>query len=424
MPVVARLAGELGVEAHLVGGAVRDGLLGRESHDFDVVVSGRGRELGDGVARETGARFVPLGGKEFASFRVVAGRGEGEEPAWELDVWDREGGPLEADLARRDFTVNAIAVGVGHGGGLVDPFGGVEDLAARRLRATTEESFRGDPLRVLRLPRFLVQLSGFAADPETVALARESVPGLTRVAFERVRDELALVFGREGAERGLAAMLDLGVYPSLWIGEPGAPVGEATRRRAGEAADSLTRLPERAAEVASLAPDAPSVDLPAARWALTFAALTEPGRTGESAALVERFRDRGFLTRELAGRITNLVAESEVPPDERGRRRFLHRLGAAWPTAVAFLGARLPASARDDEAGWRQAVRDLAALLATDGERILDPPRLISGEEVQRLLGIPPGPDVGRALARIRRAQVDGEIATREEAESLLLDGR
>jgi tRNA nucleotidyltransferase/poly(A) polymerase len=394
------------------------------------------------VARETGARFVPLGGKEFASFRVVAGR-EGEaQPAWELDVWDREGGSLEADLARRDFTVNAVAVGVGEDGGLVDPFGGVEDVAERRLRATTEESFRGDPLRVLRLPRFLVQLEGFTGDPATVALARRSVPGLARVAFERVRDELALVFGRDGSERGLAAMLDLGVYPSLWLGEPGAQVDEATRRRAAGAVESLGRLPERAAEVAALAPDAPHVDLPAARWTLTFSAFGEPdaadlpaghsavatvrGSDGagepsaDPAALVERFRDRGFLTRDLAKRVSALEAESGIPPDERGRRRFLHRLGDAWPTAVACLGARLPDSARDDEAGWRQAARDLATLLAADADRILDPPRLLTGEDVQRLLDLPPGPGVGQALARLRQAQVDGLISTREEAEALL----
>jgi poly(A) polymerase len=122
--------------------------------------------------------------------------------------------------------------------------------------------------------------------------------------------------------------------------------------------------------------------------------------------------------------VKTLLAEPEIPGDERRRRRFLHRLGNAWPTAVARLGAGW--REEEDEqalAEWRQAVRDLAALLAADGERILDPPRLLSGEDVQRLLGVPPGPEVGRALDRVRRAQVDGEIATREQAERLLRVG-
>lgn len=482
IPTLARRAASLGVEVHLVGGAVRDHLLGRESHDFDTVVSHRGRELAEGVARDLGARFVPLGGKEFASFRVVAGGSGGEEggeaagPAWELDVWDREGGALEADLARRDFTVNAIALAVGEGGraAFVDPFGGIDDLEHRRLRATTGESFSGDPLRVLRLPRFLVQLPGFEADPETVALARRSVSGLARVAAERIRDELALILRHERAHRGVAALMEVGVYPGLWLSPPGAAeengaaaseggedpsergaideagtsrAGEGETRpseelaveegpveRAGRAVGEVARLGERAAEMATLAPGAPPVDLPAGRWTLTFAALGppaglgHPGRPVEGAAsdpaiLVERFRDAGYVTRDLAARITKLVAEPEIPPDERGRRRFLHRLGDAWPTAVARLGAACVEEKGGGEgalADWRRDVRELAALLSADGERILTPPRLLSGEDVQRLLGVAPGPQVGQALDRVRRAQVDGEIATREEAERLL----
>lgn len=432
-------AAALGVEAHLVGGAVRDALLGRESHDYDVTVSGRGRELAEAVAREMGARFVPLGGRDFASFRVVAARVEGEEePAWELDVWDREGGSLAADLARRDFTINAIAVAVGgeEGGeaaALVDPFGGVEDLERRRLRATTAESFRDDPLRVLRLPRFLVQLPGFEAEPATVELARRAVPGLALVAGERVRDELALILGHERAHRGVAALLEVGVYPALWIGllasaEPGA-VEDAAVEGAAWAVGRVARLEERAAEMESLAPGEPPVDLPAARWALTFAALGQPvadGAAAEPAGLVERFRDAGYVTPSSAAGVKKLLAEGEIPGDERGRRRFLHRLGEAWPTAVARLGA---AASTEDQAGkraladWRRAVRELGALLAADGERIIAPPRLLSGEDVQRLLGVPPGPEVGRALDRVRRAQVDGEIASREEAERLLRGG-
>ncbi|HVS12746.1 MAG TPA: hypothetical protein VMV46_02385, partial [Thermoanaerobaculia bacterium] len=331
--VVALRAAALAVEAHLVGGAVRDALLGRESHDFDLVVSARGRELAEGVAAETGARFVPLGGKEFASFRVVAARREGdEEPPWELDLWDREGGSLDADLARRDFTVNSIALALGPeaaSGVPVDPFGGVADLERRLLRATTAASFSDDPLRVLRLPRFLVRFAGFEAEPATVELARRSVPGLASVARERVRDELMLLFAGDGAHRGVASMLGLGVYPSLWLGEPGAPVGGEEEQGAAGAVGAVGRLSARAEEVARLAAEAPPVDLPAARWALTFRPLAAPAAT--AVHQLEAFRDRGFLTREAAVRVARLVAESGVPVGERERRRLLHRLGAAWP---------------------------------------------------------------------------------------------
>ncbi|HEX2163186.1 MAG TPA: hypothetical protein VHM02_04500, partial [Thermoanaerobaculia bacterium] len=166
-------------------------------------------------------------------------------------------------------------------------------------------------------------------------------------------------------------------------------------------------------------------DLPAARWALSFAPLPavrgSRGRAGEAASLVERFRDRGFLTRDAAVRVSRLLAEPAIPRAERARRRFLHRLGSAWPTAAARLGAAIPDGSNRRLAAWRRAVAELAALLAADGERILDPPRLLTGEDVQRLLALPPGRRVGEVLARVRQTQIDGKVATREEAEALLL---
>ncbi|HUO87017.1 MAG TPA: hypothetical protein VM617_06470, partial [Thermoanaerobaculia bacterium] len=236
--------------------------------------------------------------------------------------------------------------------------------------------------------------------------------------LERVRDELMLLFAGDGAHRGVASMLGLGVYPSLWLGEPGAPVGGEEEQGAAGAVGAVERLSARAEEVARLAAQAPPVDLPAARWALTFRPLAAPAAT--AVQQLEAFRDRGFLTREAAVRVARLVAESGVPVGERERRRFLHRLGAAWPTALAVFGAELEEPALD---GWRREVAELAALVAADGERILDPPRLLSGADVQALLGLPPGRAIGEALERVRRAQVDGEIASRQEAEALLLEG-
>lgn len=186
-PVVAALAEAAGdTPAHLVGGLLRDRLLGLPSRDFDAVVAGRGRAIAAAAADALGATLVLLGGREFAAFRVV---GDG----WVLDLWDREETSLEADLARRDFTVDSFAIALADGR-LSDPFGGLADLARRVLRATTPASFTGDPLRVLRLPRLVAKLPGFAADPETLALGRAAAPGLAAVAAERVREELVLIF--------------------------------------------------------------------------------------------------------------------------------------------------------------------------------------------------------------------------------------
>src|SRR5262249_15286707 len=149
---------------------------------------------------------VPLGGKDFAAYRLVA-------DGLVLDLWDRAGTSLRDDLARRDFTINSMALRVGGARELSDPFGGSADLEARRLRATTPVSFTGDPLRILRLARLLVQLPGFSAEERTVELAGAAARRLPEVAAERIRVELGLIFAHPEAHRGLALLARVGVYP-------------------------------------------------------------------------------------------------------------------------------------------------------------------------------------------------------------------
>ena len=389
-------------ECHLVGGVLRDRALGLPSHDVDAVVAGRGREIAERLAAALPARLVLLGGKEFASYRLV-----GRDLT--LDLWDRGEASLHDDLARRDFTVNAFALDA-RNGAVIDPFGGLDDLRRRMLRATTAASFAGDPLRVLRLPRLLLRLPGFAADPETLLLARRSSPHLAAVAAERVRDELSFLFDHPEAHQGLAVLVALDVYPGLWLGRPGEP------GRAGGAVAELEALPDRIRELRQLdAGFADAVDARAARLAATFAHLPAAGRRGPL-DFVELVRDAGYLTRAVAADVALLLSFTELPQDALGRRRFLHRAGRLWVTAACSLGARA-----NDLGRWRAALRPLVELARREGAAILDPPRLLSGEEVQTLLGIPPGPEVGKALAALKLAQVDGTVRTREEAVEMLL---
>jgi tRNA nucleotidyltransferase/poly(A) polymerase len=403
-PAVLSLLDACGpTECHLVGGVLRDRALGLSSHDIDAVVPRDGRRIAERLAAALPARLVLLGGKEFGAYRLVAGEVT-------VDLWDREESSLHDDLARRDFTVNAFALDA-RTGVLFDPFNGVLDLGRRLLRATTGESFTGDPLRVLRLPRLLLRLPGFAADPETLLLARRSSPGLAEVAAERVRDELAILFGHPEAHRGLALLVALDVYPGLWLGRPGEP-----GRPEGAIAE-LERLPERVLELRELDTGAAeSVDAPAARWAAAFAHLPRLDGRGPLDHL-ERFRDTGCLTRQEAAKVAFLLGWEELPASELGQRRFLHGAGLLWSTAVCSLGARTGRSGLDR---WRKAAKSLVELARREGPALFDPPRLLTGGEVQELLGVPPGPRVGQALAAIRQAQVDGRVRTREEALELL----
>jgi tRNA nucleotidyltransferase/poly(A) polymerase len=405
-----------GVTAAVVGGLLRDRLLGLSGADWDATLSGRGGAVADRLVDLLGARRVDLGGKEFGAYRLV-----GQD--FVLDLWDREGGSLEADLRRRDLTVNAFALTLPDGrwldpaggrwldpagGRWLDPAGGLGDLAARRLRAVGADSFVSDPLRVLRLPRFWVQLPGFSVVPETLALAHAAVPGLASVAAERVRDELDKIFRHPEAHRGLALLAHLDLYPGLWRGRPGS--SGAT----GQAVSQLARLAPRALELRRLAPAAVAANLAVdhrrARWALSFAELGADAEQHLAA-----FGRAGFLAKADGAAVADLLAERAMPRGEISERRFLHRLGPAWGTAVTVLGARA-----EDLDEWRARARALTERFAQLGAEIFDPPRLVDGREAGEILGRPPGPQLGRALAALREAQVDGRVSTRDDAVRLL----
>ena len=401
-PAVRALAAASGeTECHLVGGVLRDHALGLPVHDVDAVVAGRGLEIAEILAEELPARLVLLGGKEFAAFRLVAADVT-------VDLWDRESMSLRDDLARRDFTVNAFALDL-RTGEIADPFGGLQDLENQVLRATTEESFTGDPLRVLRLPRMLMRLPGFQETPETLDLARRSAPQLRDVAAERVRDELTYLFDHPRAHQGLAMLKALNVYPGLWLGRPGEPVPVPLVEL------EIENLPDRVRDLRALDPGlADQVEPRIARFATAFTHV--PVRAGRQPAdVLASFRDAGYVTRSTAADVAVLLPLVQMPFEDRDRRRFLYRTGRLWTTAACWLGAG------DLKPGpWRKELALLVDLVRKEGENLFDPPRLLTGEEVQELLGIPPGPAVGKALDTVRRAQVDGQVRTREQALAML----
>ncbi len=226
----------LGLDAYVVGGSVRDELLGLPHYDEDFLVPsvdqaalrdalspyGRIEDL-EVHGQRVGVRLHPSNrtvrvlapkGIEFTPTRVERSTG----PAHQDFAIVADGSvTIEADMARRDFTVNAIARRLSDGS-LVDPFGGVADLEQRRLRTVTEHSFREDPLRILRGLRLVSQL-GFELAPETLAQMQSEASGLAHVAAERIGGGLAadgmgelskLLLGREPA-RALRLARDTGV---------------------------------------------------------------------------------------------------------------------------------------------------------------------------------------------------------------------
>ncbi|MFI4990881.1 MAG: HD domain-containing protein [Solirubrobacterales bacterium] len=201
-----------GRPAWLVGGAIRDRELGHRTVDLDVVVDGDPGEGARAIARAAGSAACFALSAEFGAWRVSA-----RDSSWQIDVESLRGGSLHADLALRDFTVNAIAEPIA-GGAPIDPLGGLVDLAAGRLRMAGPGAFAEDPLRVLRLVRVAIEL-GLEPEPDTLHAARAHAAELVRCSPERVFVELRRIVAAREVLRGLELMSELGatavVFPEL-----------------------------------------------------------------------------------------------------------------------------------------------------------------------------------------------------------------
>jgi poly(A) polymerase len=437
----------------IVGGAVRDAALGREVTDLDLAVGGDPERVAREIADAGGGHAFELSA-EFATWRAVA-----RDHTWQVDATALRGETIEADLAARDFTLGAIAVPLS-GGAPIDPFDGIGDLQRRRLRTVGEDSFREDPLRLLRAPRLAADL-GLEVDPGTAALARAQASLAAEPAGERQLAELRRLLGGPDPLRGLALLDELGMT-AVVLPEVDALRGVeqgpnhhldvlghtlAVLEQTLEVEGDLERFAaERAAETRALLAE-PLADEMSRGTALRFGALlhdiAKPATRGERDGYVtfighdsvgaeviggicRRLRASAKLTRHLQAlalhhlRLGFLVHEAPLPP-----RRVHEYLRATQPVAadVTLLTVADRLSARGGgpfateeaiEAHLSLARQMLAAAL--DWRRDGPPQPLLRGGELAAELGISPGPELGDLLAELEAAQYAGEVSTREEA--------
>ncbi len=455
LEVLAHLAAGRGLKVFLVGGTVRELLLGRQSPDLDLAVSAQTLELGRELAAALGGTFVLLDAKERTA-RVVW---QGEI----LDLAEFRAPTLEADLGARDFTVNAMALDLEAVLGrvplvLIDPWGGVEDLYQGRLRMVAAQNFRDDPLRLLRAYRFAAT-HGFQISPETEAAISRCLPQFSRVAGERVHQELFLLLGAPRAAAVLRDMdrtgLLLAIFPELADMKGTAQDGYHHLNVFEHSLEAVTRLEEVLA-----APESYFVELSGE----LRAEGRDPGRAAllKLAALFhdvgkpqvqERRRDPDrytFYYHEKVGveiftgmawrlrfsqaeikAVTGLIMLHMRPflllPAFRERELSFRALGRLVRAARGDLPGLFALAMADSLAGQGPLKpADSEAVLADLAEEAyrflkerLEPqdrlPKLVSGHDLIRL-GLKPGPRFRHLLAAVEEAQWEGAIRTREEA--------
>jgi tRNA nucleotidyltransferase (CCA-adding enzyme) len=275
------------VPAYLVGGAIRDLLLGLEGPDLDVAIEGDPAVLADlpGFELEREGLFL-TGRLHTDDVRIDLARARGETYPKPGALPEVRPATIAEDLARRDFTVNAMAFPLASGGELLDPHGGVQDLRDGVLRILHERSFLDDPTRALRAARYAGRF-GFELEPQTEGLLREA--DLSTVSDDRVQNELERIAAEPDPATALRLILEWGVLPRL---DPDAPdrVADVARLAAQEPWGGWVKR-ELAVMLALVRP------LPQIREL----AQATPERPSEGAQLAERWDPAQLLVARALG---------------------------------------------------------------------------------------------------------------------------
>jgi poly(A) polymerase len=443
---------------YLVGGAVRDVLLGAETvSDWDLLVPRGAIALARRFADATGGGFVTLAAEHEArpTARVVLDDAR-------YDIAQFRGASLDADLRARDLTINAMAVDLraafaGDDAPLIDPCGGAADLAARQLRPCGPAVFADDPLRALRLYRFVATL-GFVPTADAEAQARAVAARLATVAPERIVDELARLLGAPGAAPAVERLARSGLWEAI---VPEARAGRGMAQSRNHHLDVFDHNIAAAVAVAEFlrtlddwaVPHADNfrawLDTPVAgertrRWVLPFAALLHDAAKPETRsaepdgqpAFHAHERAGGRLAARVAVRLRLSRAEHHLlvaavrwhaqPIDLQQHGpdhplRLMAALRDAAPGAIMVaMGDR--ATARGPNRPPVKVAGDVAFLqgLVRDFFGVYTPlfatPPLITGDDLIHDLGMRPGRAIGHALLMVRWRQLTGDVTDRASA--------
>jgi tRNA nucleotidyltransferase/poly(A) polymerase len=454
----------------LVGGAVRDALLYRPLHDFDFAVMGDGLAAAKAVGRALDMPFYTLDDTRGTGRVILTENGQ----TIHLDFASLRGNDLNADLAARDFTINAIALSTDQQ--FIDPMGGQADLRSKTLRACGPATFSNDPVRTLRLVRFAAQLD-FHVERGTREAAREAAPLLKNISAERLRDEFMKTLGGRRVTAALRALDALGLLVKI-VPETAAMKGiTQSHPHIHDVWDHTLAVVDALERLLGVLGRSHNLDA-ASEYVLGYAAgrvgrfrddisdhleqQWSDGRTTRSllflAALLHDSAKPQTRSVETSGRVRFLgheqigesvvqkraialkLASNEVERvaaivrhhmrpvllsqgeaiSNRAIYRFFRDTGPAGVdicllTLADMMGMR---GIEIGQSEWAARVNTAVRLLEGyyyQSEQLVRPPALINGDDVLAA-GVSQGKRVGELLEAVREAQVEGKVSSREEA--------
>lgn len=428
---VVEMAQQEGVGLYLVGGAVRDFLLGREPRDYDFVMERLHPPFLDRLGIAFEASYFSMGkGREERVYRLVKGDKI-------LDFTVMTGRNVQEDLMRRDFTINAIAYSFSEKK-FYAPARALEDMERRRIDLLSSEAIIQDPLRMLRALRYVSTL-GFELTPRLKEEVLRSKELLGKVAPERIRSELDVILLSDDPAGGLEPMLELGllhqIFPemaSLEGVEQGEPHTQDVLRH-------TVAVTARAMKLAVRNPYDLELDKEM-RLVLGYAALFHDlgkpetrqvdeegkvhfyGHPQVSAEKASRIMRRYRFPTSLREKVLKVVSNHMRPltllsssPRDAALRRLINAVGEATP-ALLLLGLA-EVEAKEGSEGERDAYLELSRRILSlmRQEEVISPPKLIGGRDLMEM-GYSPGPRMGEILEAVRQRQIEGLIRTRQEA--------
>jgi poly(A) polymerase len=446
---ISRAFQAAGHELALVGGPVRDAFLGRPLNDLDFTTSARPEEIEKIIAPLATALWDV--GRAFGTIAAQCGDMTVEITTYRADTYDGAsrkpevefGDTLEGDLFRRDFTMNAMALTL-PGLVLVDPCEGLKDLLEGVLRTpiAAEESFRDDPLRMMRAARFTSQL-GVSVHPDTREAMVALAPRLSEISAERVRDELVRTLSTDHPRAGIELMVETGLaevalpeLPALRLESDEhahhkdvyehtltvleQAIDEEHRRFPGQPADVMVRL-------ASLLHD---IGKPATRRFEAGGVVTFYHHDVVGAKLAKkRLRELRFDNDTIAA-VAQLIelhlrffGYSEQAWSDSAVRRYVRDAGDQLERLHILVRADVTTRNKRKAERLSFAYDDLEARIAelAELEELQSIRPALDGEEIMAILDLPPGPVVGEAYAFLLEVRLDeGEIAKDEATKRLL----
>lgn len=466
---VSQLLIQLGVDSYLVGGYIRDALLGRATRDIDIAVVASASEVAQKIATALKGKYVLLDEVNQIA-RVVLVEGEpAQVNRWHLDFSTIEG-DIEVNLSHRDFTIDAIAVNLRElkreHFDLIDPFQGQRDLERGLIRAVSQKAFEDDPARLLRAVRLAAEY-GLTIEEKTEALIQSQSQLICQVARERVREELCRLLSTPNAAHFLRYSDYLGlltaIFPELTatkgVEQPWEHFWDVFRHSietvagvelllgtgGSEHEEILNLVPRSSAlrqhfeeevgggvtrsmllKLAALLHD---IAKPQTRSIEPNGRARFLGHTSEGARIAGDILQRlRFSNRET--KMVQKMIESHLRLWQMGgeggipTRRAIYRffrdtdevsLDIIFLTLADFLATYGP---NLDLVEWRQNCQLMEYILSEreKEEGIIKPPKLIDGHDLVNIFGLKPSPLIGELLEAVREAQAAGEITTREEA--------